>query len=53
MNITFPFSLTSDSDLDSVVTDIQAHFPGWGNRQVYGCLVSRGTRIYSDSIFKS
>ena len=27
------------------VAEVQRHFPDWGNRQMYGYLVSRGTRV--------
>ena len=46
MNTIFQFSSTSnDSDLDSLIAEMQTQFPGWGNRQMYGCLVSRGIRV--------
>ena len=35
----------SDAELDAIVSDAQHLFPGWGNRQMYGYLVSRGIQI--------
>ena len=40
----------SDADLDSVVLDIQAQFSGWGNRQIYGWLVSCGIRVQFERV---
>ena len=39
------YSNISDAELDAIVSDAQHLFPGWGNRQMYGYLVSRGIRI--------
>ena len=45
LSIRSTYSTMSDTDLDAVVLEIQTQFSGWGNRQVYGCLVSRGIRV--------
>ena len=39
------YSNINDAELDAIVSDAQHLFPGWGNRQMYGYLVSRGIRI--------
>lgn len=53
LSIRDTYSRISDADLDSVVLDIQTRFPGWGNRQVYGCLVSRGIRVQFERVRES
>ena len=45
LSIQSTYLLISDTDLDAIVRDIQTGFPGWRNRQVYGCLISRGIRV--------
>ena len=45
ISIRSTYSTMSDPDLDAVVLDIQTQFSGWENRQLYGCLVSRGIRV--------
>ena len=39
------YSDISDVELDAIVAEVQRQFPGWGNRQMYGYLVSRGTPV--------
>ena len=43
------YSLISDIELESVIAEVQMQFLGWGNRQMYGYLISRGTRVQFDS----
>lgn len=42
LSIRSTYSTISDAELDAIVKE---QFPGWGNRQVYGSLVSRGIRV--------
>ena len=53
LSIRDTYSRINDTDLDSVVQDIQIQFPGWGNRHVYGCLVSRGIRVQFQRVRES
>ena len=47
------YSNISDAELDAIVSDAQHLFPGWGNRQMYGYLVSRGIRIQRIRVHES
>ena len=42
LSIRSTYSNISDAELDAIV---QQQFNGWGNRQVYGSLVSLGIRV--------
>ena len=53
LSIRSTYSTMSDTDLDAVVSEIQTQFSGWGNRQVYGCLVSRGIRVQFQRVRES
>ena len=44
------YSTVSDSELDGIVTVIQAQFPTCGNRQMQGNLLSRGYRIQQSRV---
>ena len=35
----------TDDQLDELVAAVQQQFPNWGNRQMYGHLLSRGIRV--------
>lgn len=39
------YSVLSDEELDVIVTTKQQEFPNWGNRQMYGYLISRNIRV--------
>ena len=45
LSIRSTYSTITDTDLDALVSEIQRTFSGWGNRHVYGSLVSRGIRV--------
>ena len=53
LSIRSTYSTMSDTDLDAVVSDLQTQFSGWGNRQVYGCLVSRRIRVQFQRVRES
>ena len=53
LSIRSTYSTMSDTYLDAVVSEIQTQFSGWGNRQVYGCLVSRGIRVQFQRVRES
>ena len=40
MSIRATYSFISDTDLDGIVSDMQQQYPNWGNRQMYGYLLS-------------
>ena len=39
------YSVMSDEELDVIVATKQQEFPNWGNRQMYGYLISRNIRV--------
>ena len=45
LSIQSTYSDVTDSELDARVIEQQRQFPGWGNRQMYGYLVSVGIRV--------
>ena len=45
LSIRAQYSALSDSELDSMVTEIQSQFPMCGNRQMQGHLLARGHRV--------
>lgn len=53
LTIRATYSLISDAELESVIAEVQMQFPGWGNRQMYGYLISRGTRVQFDRVRES
>ena len=53
LSILDTYSTINDSDLDSLIAEMQTQFPGWGNRQMYGCLVSHGIRVQFQRVRES
>ena len=45
LSIQSTYSSITDDELDELIAGIQCQFPNWGNRQMYGHLLSRGIRI--------
>ena len=45
LSISAQYSVLTDFELDSIVSDIQSQFPMCGNRQMQGHLLSRGYRV--------
>ena len=45
LSIRSTYSPMTDDQLDELVAAVQQQFPNWGNRQMYGHLVSHGIRI--------
>lgn len=45
LSIRSTYSPMSDDQLDELVATVQQQFPNWGNRQMYGHLLSRGIRV--------
>ena len=43
----------TDASLDAIISDIQTQFPGWGNRLVYGGLVSHGIKVQFERVRES
>ncbi len=50
LSIRCTYSQISDKELDSVVGGVQQQYPNWGNRQMYGYLVSRGIRVQMNRV---
>ena len=53
LSIRDTYSSINDANLDSIISDIQMQFPSWGNRLVYGCLVSHGIRVQFERVRES
>ena len=53
LSIRDTYSSISDANLDSIISDIQMQFPSWGNRSVYGWLVSHGIRVQFERVRES
>ena len=53
LSIRETYSNITDASLDAIISDIQTQFPGWGNRLVYGCLVSHGIRVQFERVRES
>lgn len=47
------YSDISDAELDAFVSETQAQFPYWGNRRMYGHLLSCGTRVQFQRVRES
>ena len=47
------YSDISDAELDSLVSETQAQFPWWGNRKMYGYLLSCGKRVQFERVRES
>lgn len=45
LSVSATYSLLTDEELDAIVIDKQREFPNWGNRQLYGYLISQGIRV--------
>lgn len=45
LSIRDTYSDISDAELDAIVSETQRQYPAWGNRQMYGSLLSRGIRV--------
>ena len=45
LSINATYSTITDDELDDLVCSVQNQYPYWGNRQMYGCLISRGIRV--------
>ena len=45
LSVRATYSTMSNSELDNVIADTQKRFPMWGNRQMYGHLISIGIRV--------
>ena len=50
LSIRSTYSTITDAELDAIV---QEQFSGWGNRQVYGSLVSHGIRVQFQRVRES
>ena len=53
LSIRDTYSDMSDDELDAVVAEAQRQFPGWGNRHMYGYLLSRGIRVQFQRVRES
>ena len=53
LSIRSTYSDISDAELDAIVSEAQRQFPAWGNRQMYGYLLSRGTRLQFQRVRES
>ena len=45
LSIRVTYTSITDERLDELVASVQRQFPNWGNRQMYGHLISRGIRV--------
>ena len=45
LSIHATYSSISDEELDAIICSKQHEFPNWGNRQMYGYLISRNIRV--------
>lgn len=45
LSIRATYSSISDDDLDGLIAGVQQQFTNWGNRQMYGHLISLGIRV--------
>lgn len=45
LSIRATYTAITDERLDELVVSVQQQFPNWGNRQMYGHLLSRGIRV--------
>ncbi len=50
LSIRCTYSQISDEELDSIIGGVQQQYPNWGNRQMYGYLVSRGIRVQMNRV---
>lgn len=53
LSIRETYSNITDASLDAIVSDVHTQFPGWGNRLVYGWLVSHGIRVQFERVRES
>lgn len=53
LSIRDTYSTLSDVELDAIVLQKQNEFPNWGNRQMYGYLISRGIRVQFSRVRES
>lgn len=53
MSIRATYSTISDEELDRIVSEMQEQFPNWGNRQMYGYLISQNIRIQFSRVRES
>ncbi len=53
LTIASTYSSISDAQVDEMVAGAQRDFPGWGNRQMYEHLVSRGVRVQFQRVRES
>jgi len=53
LSIRSTYSTISDAELDNIVQDTQEQYPNWGNRQMYGYLLSRGIRLQMERVRES
>ena len=45
LSVRATYTVITDERLDELVVSVQQQFPNWGNRQMYGHLLSRGIRV--------
>lgn len=45
LSVQSTYSQITNAELDNIVGGAQQQYPNWGNRQMYGYLVSRGIRV--------
>jgi len=53
LSIRDTYSDIRDDELDAVVAEAQRQFPGWGNRHMYGHLLSRGIKVQFQRVRES
>lgn len=53
MSIRATYSTITDGELDEIVATMQEQFPNWGNRQMYGYLISQNVRIQFSRVRES
>lgn len=53
MSIRATYSTITDEELDSMVSRMQQQYPNWGNRQMYGYLLSQNLRVQFSRVRES
>ena len=53
LTIAGTYTNITDAELDAVIGEAQREFPGWGNRQMYGFLLSQGIRTQYQRVRES
>ncbi len=53
LSVRSTYSAVTDEELDTIVVSMQQQFPNWGNRQMYGYLLSQNLRVQFSRVRES